>query len=155
MALTAKTIFKANFISLVSLFAFLLLASPANAKMYKWVDQDGVTHYTQHPPIKQNSTQITKHSPPGKNKEQASQTKQSKNTNKHKNKNKAQNDTSQAKKDAKKSAQCAHVKNNLQMLEKSLNIVRKKVKGKLVAMTEIERKQLIGQYRATISQHCQ
>lgn len=38
---------------LCSLFASLLLMSPAHAKLYKWVDSDGKIRYSDKPPISQ------------------------------------------------------------------------------------------------------
>jgi len=144
MNLSATTILKSNIIFVVAILTITLLSPPISAKMYKWIDKAGVTHYTQHPPIKEESTLIAEPFKPGSTPDQA---KSSKTEPKSKSgKKSAQN--------AKKRAQCMHVKKNLEMLEKSMNIVRKRVKGKLIAMTETERKQLIGQYRATISQHC-
>lgn len=144
MSLSATTLLKSNIIFVVAILAITFLAPSASAKMYKWVDKDGVTHYTQQPPVKEESTVIAEPLTRGNT---SDQTKTSKPEPKSMTgKKSAQN--------AKKRSQCMHVKKNLEMLEKSMNIVRKRVKGKLIAMTETERKQLIGQYRATISQHC-
>lgn len=137
------TIFRTNIILVVAIFAITLLSPAASAKMYKWVDKEGVTHYTQHPPVKEESKEIAA---PYKPVSDPDQSKSSTDPQSKSGKKSSQN--------AKKRSQCMHVKKNLEMLEKSMNIVRKRVKGKLVAMTETERKQLIGQYRATISQHC-
>ncbi len=143
MDLNAKTILKSNIIFILSLLVIVFSMSPANAKMYKWVDKEGVTHYTQHPPTKEDSTVIAEPSKLATNPKQNEHSPTVKKSDK------------KTKRDAKKAKQCSYVKRNLEMLERSLNIVRKRVKGKLIAMSETERKQLIGQYRATISQHCQ
>jgi len=144
MDLNAKTILKSNVVFIIFLFIITFSISPANAKMYKWVDKEGVTHYTQHPPAKEDSTVMAESAAPATDKQHDKPPAP-----------KIKKNNRLTKRNAKKAKQCSYVKRNLEMLERSLNIVRKRVKGKLVAMSEIERKQLIGQYRATISQHCQ
>jgi hypothetical protein len=42
----------------------LLLALPALAKSYRWVDENGVTHYSQRPPVEAESVEIKPPPPP-------------------------------------------------------------------------------------------
>jgi type IV secretory pathway VirB10-like protein len=49
----------------------LFAASLAAGKMYRWVDADGVTHYTQSPPPKGEATEIRKPPPPAISPEEA------------------------------------------------------------------------------------
>ena len=145
MNLSATTILKSNIAFIVTLLLLVLIASPAQAKMYKWVDKEGITHYTQQPPVQEDSTVMDEPPTPPASAKESSPAGTSK----------AARQRKQSTLDAKKKQQCAFVRKNLEMLEKSMNIVRKRVKGKLVAMTEDERRQLTSQYKATISQHCE
>jgi Domain of unknown function (DUF4124) len=45
------------------IFTGILLSSSINAEMYKWVDEDGNTHYSQSAPVDNTSVEIIK--PPG------------------------------------------------------------------------------------------
>lgn len=44
---------------MVSLMFLALVSFTAHAEMYKWVDDEGVTHYTQTPPPDSNSQQLS------------------------------------------------------------------------------------------------
>lgn len=55
------------FVSVFVFFAFQFLISPAVAEMYKWVDQNGVVHYSDTPPAGDKKVEIletTQYSPP-------------------------------------------------------------------------------------------
>lgn len=54
-----------------SLTLGLLMLGSAYAGMYRWVDEDGVTHYTQTPPINEESTLIEEPKPPTRSPEEA------------------------------------------------------------------------------------
>jgi len=47
-------------LSLIVALSVLLIASTSEAKIYKWVDGDGVTQYTQHPPPREFATEEIK-----------------------------------------------------------------------------------------------
>jgi hypothetical protein len=43
------------------LAALLFIAQPANADLYKWVDENGVTHYSNTPVLKKSDKHVEKH----------------------------------------------------------------------------------------------
>jgi nitrate/TMAO reductase-like tetraheme cytochrome c subunit len=54
-----------------SLSLGLLVLGSAYAGAYRWVDEDGVTHYTQTPPINEESTLLDDPKPPTRSSEEA------------------------------------------------------------------------------------
>jgi hypothetical protein len=49
----------------------MLVSSPASAQVYKWVDEQGVTHYGERPPQGQKATPVTATPPSGAGSSQA------------------------------------------------------------------------------------
>jgi hypothetical protein len=47
-----------SFIPLLTLLLLAVAAMPAAARVYKWVDEEGVTHYSQHPPPAGEATEL-------------------------------------------------------------------------------------------------
>ena len=133
-----------------TLLLMLILCAPAQAKMYKWVDENGVTQYTQNKPVQEDSVVIKAHSAPSN--KPAQNTSQSRS---HGKKDKTRKTIStQASLVARKKKKCAYIQKNLELLQQPLNMMTKRVKGKLVPINTTERSQLISQYQSTIKKHC-
>jgi hypothetical protein len=126
--------------------------------MYKWVDKDGVTHYTQTPPTGHNSEVMAPPDPPAESPEQArARTRSiSKTVNRHL-KNQQQQEKDEQKNaavKARKQKNCQIARRNLKALTRSTNRVRKKTNGKLIGVNEAERVDLINQQQQNVNKYC-
>jgi hypothetical protein len=127
--------------------------------MYRWVDEDGVTHYTQTPPINEESTFIEAPKPPTKPSDEAW-----KELNEQRSKQQeAREAKAQKKEEQKKIAEdkkmkkqgCAAARKNLAILQSGSPTRRTKTpSGEYVRLTEEEYQQKIDEARKDIEEFC-
>ncbi len=138
---------------LLQVFA-LLLPLQAAAEMYKWVDKDNVTHYTQEPPIGYDAEKISEQAAPPPAPEPA-----------RADKNQADKKQPAGKPDAEElkkklslksqyAMRCSIARKNLAMLQKPHNIIRKRVQGKLQVVSFSDRSVLIERQQQEIKRYC-
>lgn len=138
-----------NYRIFLILTALVLNTSSAYPKTYTWVDDHGITHYSSVPSAKYNSKLIVDNL-------QTEKQKQTDSTLPEQN-NKSQKTDSPAKKPAAlamQKKQCKQARKNLKVLEKPASFIRKKVKGKLVGLSEQDKSLLIRQQKEKIKLYC-
>lgn len=141
------------------IFAGLLcLSSPAMAKLYKWVDENGVTQYTQTPPVKSDFSQVK---PPPKpavdpKKAQSDLNKRLEAFQKRRDdttKNKTEADK-KAKENADKAEKCKKARKNLTYLQTHSRIRNKDKDGNVTLLAEEKRQEKIKQANDAIRDYC-
>jgi flagellar biosynthesis GTPase FlhF len=142
-----------------SLTLSLLALSSAYAGMYRWVDEDGVTHYTQTPPINEESTLIEEPKPPTTPSDEAW-----KKLNKQRSQQQSSRETrAQKKEEQKKLAEEKEIKEqNCEAARKNLAILQngpptrrmKTASGEYVRLTEEDYQQKVDEARDNIKEFC-
>jgi hypothetical protein len=137
----------------------LLLAMSATAmasQVYKWVDAQGVTHFSAQPPQGQQATSVNTALPPPKPAEPA-EPKAAPTFESIADPEQAAIDAKVKKEVAAKEAErkkyCADVRTNLAQLENNPRL-RTKVDGEVRRLTEEERQQRISDAKKSISENC-
>lgn len=137
----------------------LLLAPPAMARLYKWVDENGVTQYTQTPPPKGDFNQLRPPPKPAVDPEQA-QSELNKRLESFQqrrdeaSKGKAEADKKAAEK-AGKDAKCKQARKNQQYLETHSRVRETDTAGKVTLLPEEQRQARIKQATDAIKEYCQ
>lgn len=137
----------------------LFLNSPAMARLYKWVDENGVTQYTQTPPPKGDFTDIKPPAKPAVDPAQAKSAldKRLEGFNKRRDdlgKSKAEANKQAAEK-AEKTAKCKKARENLAFLQTHARIRSKDRDGKVTMLPEEQRQARIKQANDAIKGYCQ
>lgn len=130
---------------------------PAEAAMYKWIDDEGDVHYTQSPPPDRAAKALR---PPGAvdtegalkklraDEEKANRYLEDRNK-------KAEERRSAEQKAAKKQAECARVRQNLEKLQTANRLYKTDADGNRIRLGEEERQAQIKKDRETFSKSCQ
>ena len=138
--------------------ALLCLTTPAMAKLYKWVDENGVTQYTQTPPPKADFTQVKPPSKPAVDPQRA-QDKQEIRLDAFQQrrddaaKGKAEADKKAAKK-AEKIAKCKKARKNLTFLQTHNRVRTTDKDGNATLIGEEKRQEKIKQANDAIKAYC-
>lgn len=142
-----------------ALFTGLLcLANPAMAKLYKWVDENGVTQYTQTPPPKGDFSDVKPAPKPAVDPQQA-QTEMQKRLEAFKQrredsaKNQAEADK-QAAERAEKAQKCDKARKNLAFLQTHARIRSIDKDGNATLLPEEQRQEKIKQANDAIKKYC-
>ncbi len=144
---------------LLSLMLFLIMNSgQVTAKMYKWVDKNGATHYSQHPPPNDPAQEIKKnYTEDEDNIEKLQQAREEKMDAFNKRRQERLDKKKQAKKEKEEKKKlniaCEKARSKLQklMLDRQ---VRKKVGDEYIMMTDEQRKKDIAELKKKISAQC-
>jgi hypothetical protein len=134
----------------------------AYAGMYRWVDEDGVTHYTQTPPINEESTLIEEPKPPTRSSDEAwkelNEQRLKREDIKEKQKLKAADEERQrkiAKNKEIRARNCEAAQKNLANLESGpSNRLVKTASGEYKRLTEEDHQQMLEQARKDIEEFC-
>jgi hypothetical protein len=134
----------------------LALALPAAAQMYKWVDEKGVTHYTETPPPDRKSTKVEiRPSPPAARASDASESWKERDlefrtrrVEKEEEKERAERNAA-ARKD-----RCRRSREALDDLQNRAAIYRLDDRGERVYLEDIERTREIEVWRARAKENC-
>ena len=136
----------------------LLTAQPGLAKTYKWVDENGVTQYTQTPPPKGDYESVKPPPKPAIHPEEAKkqllervEAYDERRTDAQKSQEEA--DKKQAETD-KKASDCEKSKQNLSYFESKTRIKQKDKDGNVVLLPEEERQKKIQKMREDIKKLC-
>ncbi|WP_126453965.1 DUF4124 domain-containing protein [Sulfuriflexus mobilis] len=144
---------------IASIFAGLLcLASPAMATLYKWVDENGITQYTQTPPPKGDFSQVTPPPKPAVDPQQVQSELEKRlegfqERRENEAKAKAEADKKAAEQ-AEQAAKCEQARKNLTFLQTHPRIRAIDKDGKATQLAEEERQARITQANEAIKQYC-
>ena len=143
------------------LFSLMILAGLATgslAGMYKWVDENGQTVYSQSPPASGQSTRVKPPPPPAETPEEA---RQRLNLQLQKFQDKAEDIELAGQKEAKEEeltevykSNCAAAQNNLFFLESNPRKLVGQPDGTYVRLTEEERQQKMQEAREQVEKYC-
>lgn len=141
-----------------SLAALLVISAPAAAKLYKWVDENGVTQYTAYPPLKGNFKELKKPAKPAvaPAKAQSDLEKRLENFNKRRDdsaKSKAES-SKKAAEAADSKANCAKAKKNLDYYTTHPRVKFKDKDGNVVFLGEEQRQKKMQDIRDVIKKVC-
>jgi hypothetical protein len=147
-----------NKIILFFLMLVLIIASgQPMAKMYKWVDKDGNTQYSQHPPPNDPAVEIEKNYQPNGNIEKTQLEREQKREEFNKRHQDRLDKDKQAKKDKKDKKKLQLACNKARSKLKNLMMdrqVRKKVGDTYTMMTDDQRKKDIARLKKKIKEQC-
>jgi len=141
---------------LLSLSAAMLISFDSMAKMYKWVDEEGNTHYSQSPPLGQSSEQIAP--PPSVDTESAQKAlEKRREAFSEADEAKAKADEEQRKKDdelALKEKNCRLSKSRLDALQNTRRIRSVDDEGNVSRATEEERQSRVEDTKQKVKKWC-
>lgn len=138
--------------------ALLCLTTPAMAKLYKWVDENGVTQYTQTPPPKADFSQVNPPSKPAVDPQKAQSDLEKRlevfqGRRDDVAKGKAESDKKAAEK-AEKTAKCKKARKNLTNLQTHARVRNTDKDGKVTLLSEEKRQEKITQANKAIKEYC-
>jgi hypothetical protein len=138
--------------------SLLCLATPAMAKLYKWVDENGVTQYTQTPPPKGDFSQVKPPPKPAVDPQQAQsemekrlEAFQQRRDDAAKSKTEADK---QAAEQSEKAVKCEKARKNLAFLESHPRIRTTDKGGNATLLPEEKRQEKIKQANDAIKEYC-
>ncbi len=136
-------------------FLLVILSNPVCAKMYKWIDADGITHYSAIRPLNTDAKMITT---PDMQSDQHDKSMKSVEDKSSIPAVITDSDEEKTKKSAslaaKKAKHCAQARLNLKMLLKPTSFIKKKVKGELVGISESDKTTLMLKQKEYINSFC-
>jgi hypothetical protein len=140
------------------LLCLLLTAATTHAGMYRWVDEFGVTHYSQTPPPDQDADKIAPPPPPAVDPEEARRRldKQLQAVDDRREDRELAAEEKRRQKEALQIDQqnCANARANMEKLERSSNRLVKSPDGTYTRFSEEQRQQHIEKARTIIDKHC-
>jgi len=145
-------------IARLTLLAGLLLvaATPLYAAIYKWVDDNGVTHYTQQPPPGGDAIQINPAVPPSSDQgtdnagsDAAAQGQDGTSPDDTNSESSSEDDSNRT-----MEAYCKELRNQAQLLASDRSVREKQSDGTLVKLEGKAREQRLAELRGQIEQHC-
>ncbi len=135
----------------------LFLVSTAQGKSYRWVDEDGVTHYSQRPPVEQESVEIKPPPPPATPPDEAWKELNKKRLKLEDTREDRKGDAEQAKKDAehkkKRAEACAAARKNLAVYE-GPPVRIETPDGEYLRLTEEQREARRQKAREQVKKYC-
>ncbi len=135
----------------------LTLASQAQGQSYRWVDENGVTHYSQRPPVDKESVEIKPPPPPATPPEEAWKKLNQERLQQEDTREDRKQDAEQAKKEAdykkKRAEACTAARNNLAAYEGPPGLVQTP-DGEYKRFTEEEREAKRQEARKLIQEYC-
>lgn len=146
-------------------FTFAVIAGAAHAAIYKWVDENGVTQYSEKPPSGKKTEQLPIQTKPAAPPAQASQGASGLNAWQEKEadfqRRRAEQEIQRKKQDAldqataaERSRNCIGARETLHALDQQRRIYRLNEKGERVYIDDQEREQTREQMRQIIEQNC-
>ena len=145
--------------TLIALAVLLAAALPAQA-IYKWVDEKGVTHFSDDPPPDGKKAQkiepkVTPPSSDAKPMESWKQREQESRKNKIEQDQKSESQKARSQNDAaERTYKCSYARRELNILEKQVPIYTVNEKGDRVYMEDKDRPAEIAEYKRAIAQYC-
>ncbi len=144
---------------LISLLLITLWTTAAQGRMYRWVDENGVTVYSQSPPQGgESATQIKSPPPPSTGTDDAwknvDKMLQKSSDLEGERKRKADQKRNEEENIQVKKKNCATAKRNLEVLQGPTRAMIRTPDGEYHRYTEKERRQKIGEAEAQIKKHC-
>ncbi len=136
----------------------LVLNGSATAAMYKWVDEQGVTHYSQHPPKDNEAERLRPPPPPATDPAAAQQKLQDKVKGFDERRGAAQEAAAKAEQDAaeqqRRQKACEAARRNLQVLQAGGNRLIQTPDGEYIRPTDEYRNEQMSKARKIIEENC-
>ena len=135
------------------------LAGPlAAAEIYKWVDEEGVTHYTQQPPPASQASRVDV-TGPGEaeiEREQRAmeQTAAELEAAREQRRESAREEARAERQEARRAQQCAQLRENIETLADRRRLRVRDGEGRVRRLSEEERRQRLAERRAELDEHC-
>ncbi|MGK0673114.1 MAG: DUF4124 domain-containing protein [Halothiobacillaceae bacterium] len=126
-----------------------VLAAPCQAAIYKWVDERGVTHYTEHPPASGKGQEIQPRVPPPATPAAPPAAKAPRTT------EQTSPHEVMAIPAEKMAEQCRNARQRLQQLEASPRLLIKGPDGEMQRVPEEERQRMMDEERKRIQLYCE
>jgi ParB-like chromosome segregation protein Spo0J len=145
---------------LIAVLTGFATISTTYADVYKWIDDEGVTHYSQRPPTSEKAQLIKTPPPPSLNqeesaKERVNQLLEQQQTEREA-RQKQQEEQRQAAEQAEiKQQNCQTAKHNLQQFQDNPGRRYQDAEGNITRMVEEERQQRIQDFQKQINEFCQ
>ena len=136
---------------------FLSLTSTVNAKVYKWVDENGVIQYTQYPPARGESEEINTPAGPSSsapNRDSLQNQAQSSDKRREQQKLIDEQNTALQNRQAQLAEQCANIRENLATLKSSPFIRQQQADGSMKVLTAEEHVAKGEQYQSQLDEFC-
>jgi hypothetical protein len=139
--------------------SLLCMATPAMAKLYKWVDENGVTQYTQTPPPKGDFSQVKAPPKPAVDPQRAQDRMEIRLDAFQQRRDEAAKSKAEAAKKAterrEKAAKCEKARKNLTFLQSHARVRVTDEEGKATQLPEEQRQARIKQANEAIKQYCE
>jgi hypothetical protein len=144
--------------TLIALAVTLAAALPAHA-IYKWVDEKGVTHFSEHPPPDGKKAQKIepKVTPPSSDAKPADWKQREQDARKRKIEQEQKDDYQRGKAHnnaAERQNRCGFARRELHVLEKQVPVYHVNEKGEKVYLEDKDRPAQIAQWKRTIAEYC-
>lgn len=139
-----------------STLLLMVFNAAAEGDIYRWVDDQGVTQYTQYPPIGRSSEKISqRHSKASSSAQEKLQQQNDGLSQRRELKNLTGTLTTAEQKDhQQRQAFCAKAQQNITMLKNRLHVSEKKADGSVVALSAEQKAAKIQKIQAQIKEHC-
>lgn len=138
--------------------ALVLAGGFAEAKVYKWVDDDGVTQYTQYPPPKGNSTEMSvpaaPSAPPAQQRLELQERLEAFNKRREERERQAQESDEQRAEREKLAADCQRLREELEVVRNNPRLLEEGENGEQVRMTEDRRQERIAHTEQQLQEFC-
>lgn len=141
---------------------FTVASGVAQAKVYKWVDQNGVTQYTQYPPPEGNSTEVSVPTAPSSAPAEHGNNMQKRlEAYSKQRETEAKDAEDSAEQDGEKpldqeqlAADCQRMRDDLTLISSNPRLLEETEPGVRVRMTEESRQERIASYQQQLRDHC-
>ena len=145
-------------IALTTTLLLLAVTGTVGAKMYKWVDENGVTQYTQTPPPKGDFESVKPPPPPpssaSQSKEQLDKRQEEFDERRKKQAEAKEESSKQSEIDERNKSNCKTARGNLEMLQTGRRLRSKAKDGSLTVVTEDDRAKRIATAQEQIKKFC-
>jgi len=137
--------------------ALLVVAAPAGATMYKWVDKNGKVVYSDQPPPADVKSEIVKPPPPPVNPNAARELADKELEIRQRDKKRADDAQTAEKARAEATRQrenCVQARGQLQALQQSANVVRYNEKGERIVLDDAARREATERQQQAVLENC-
>ncbi len=150
----------ANMPAVCGLALGLALATPLQAgEIYKWVDEEGVTHYSQEPPPSGDATRVGVDAPPDEELERERREMEATGERLKAQREERREAEQQGRKNAEEREQseqrCADLRSSLKKLTENRRLLVPDGEGGVRRMPEEERQERVAERRRQIDEHCE
>jgi len=152
---------RSKYLRICALLLLLCISAASHADLHKWVDANGVTHYSENVPSGQESTTVkTPVAPPPDSanssalKDEVEKANAMVEAHKRKVAAEEQQEAANRKAAADKNARCGYEKNRLQGLQQANRVATFGPDGQKVYVSDAERQHMIDQAQNAVSNYC-